>query len=342
MKTMKESKQGQTPIEDLADLRSYFATHNSVREYVAHSAKVHSVGWSCDGRRLASGSYDKNVAIFNLERSRLAQDFLCRGHTGSVDQLCWHASHSDLLSTASGDKSVRIWDIRSHKCAASISTKGENINIAWSPNGSTIAVGNKEDLHDPTGRYFATGSADALVSLWDVNELACLRVSIEHDPTGRYFATGSADVLVSLWDVNELACLRVSIEHDPTGRYFATGSADALVSLWDVNELACLRVFTSFDGRLLASASEDHIIDIGDTQTVRTLSFSFDGRLLASASEDHIIDIGDTQTVQASTFTVSWHPSRYLVAFACDDKDAPERKRDAGNLKLWGMSSSSS
>lgn len=35
---------------------------------------------------------------------------------------------------------------RSHKCAAAISTKGENINIAWSPNGSTIAVGNKEDL----------------------------------------------------------------------------------------------------------------------------------------------------------------------------------------------------
>ncbi|KAF9823579.1 hypothetical protein SFRURICE_011885 [Spodoptera frugiperda] len=82
---------------------------------------------------------------------------------------------------------------------------------------------------------------------------------------------------------------------------------------------------------------------------VRTLSFSFDGRLLASASEDHIIDIGDTETgekvaeipVQASTFTVAWHPSRYLVAFACEDKEPPERKRDAGNLKLWGLPNSS-
>ena len=31
---------------------------------------------------------------------------------------------------------------------------------------------------------------------------------IEFDPTGNYFAVGSADALVSLWDVNELACVR--------------------------------------------------------------------------------------------------------------------------------------
>jgi len=52
------------------------------------------------------------------------KEFTFRGHGGSVDQLCWHASNSDLLSTASGDKSVRIWDARSQKCAAHIVTKG--------------------------------------------------------------------------------------------------------------------------------------------------------------------------------------------------------------------------
>lgn len=68
---MKDSKHSQAPIEDLSELRSYFASHNTTREYIAHSSKVHSVGWSCDGRKLASGSFDKSVAIFNLERSRL-------------------------------------------------------------------------------------------------------------------------------------------------------------------------------------------------------------------------------------------------------------------------------
>jgi len=33
-------------------------------------------------------------------------------------------------------------------------------------------------------------------------------ICIEFEPTGKYFATGSADALVSLWDVSELVCMR--------------------------------------------------------------------------------------------------------------------------------------
>ena len=56
------------------------------------------------------------------------------------------------------------------------------------------------------------------------------------------------------------------------------GSADALVSLWDVNELACLHTSSRLDW------------------PIRSVSFSFDGKLLASASEDLFIDIGHVQT----------------------------------------------
>ena len=35
-----------------------------------------------------------------------------KGHGESVDQLCWHPSNPDLLVTASGDKTIRIWDAR--------------------------------------------------------------------------------------------------------------------------------------------------------------------------------------------------------------------------------------
>ena len=33
-------------------------------------------------------------------------------------------------------------------------------------------------------------------------------ICIEFDPAGKYFATGSADALVSLWDTSELICVR--------------------------------------------------------------------------------------------------------------------------------------
>ncbi|XP_077287861.1 THO complex 3 homolog tex [Arctopsyche grandis] len=327
---MRESRSGGTssPLS-VAELRTHFSCHSGVRELTGHTSKVHSVGWACDGRRLASGSFDKSVAIFALERARLSNEHLFKGHTGSVDQLCWHASHPDLLSTASGDKTVRIWDARSQKCAATINTKGENINIAWSPDGNTIAVGNKEDLvsfiDTKTHKIIAEEQSN-----FEVNEISW------NNTSDLFFLTnGQGCIHILSYPSLELQTILkahpatcICIEHDPTGRYFATGSADALVSLWDVNELACLRVFSRLDW------------------PVRTLSFSFDGRLLASASEDLIIDIGDTETgqkiadipVQAATFTVAWHPSLYLLAYACDDKEANERKRDAGSLKVWGFS----
>ena len=42
-----------------------------------------------------------------------AKDIELKGHTDSVDQLCWDPKHADLIATASGDKTVRLWDARS-------------------------------------------------------------------------------------------------------------------------------------------------------------------------------------------------------------------------------------
>lgn len=224
--------------------------------------QVHSVGWNCDGRRLASGSFDKSVAIFSLDRDRLvsnrivstniiccscfvlnlqAKDTTFRGHTGSVDQLCWHATQPDLLSTASGDKTVRIWDIRSNKQATVINTKGENINITWSPDGNTIAVGNKEDLITFIDARTHKIRAEQQFN-FEVNEISW------NNSSDQFFLTNGQGCvhILSYPSLEPLHVLKahpgtcICIEFDPTGKYFATGSADALVSLWDANELACL------------------------------------------------------------------------------------------------------
>ncbi|KAE8741770.1 THO complex subunit 3 [Frankliniella occidentalis] len=315
---------------EIERLRQHFKSHSKVKEYQAHSAKVHSVGWSCDGRRLASGSFDKTVSIFTFDRERLGKDFTFRGHSGSVDQLCWHASNPDLLATASGDKSARIWDARTQKCAATINTKGENINITWAPDGQTIAVGNKEDLvtfiDARTHKVKSEQQFD-----FEVNEISWNKTSdlfFLTNGQGCIYILGYPELeLQHVLKAHPGTC--ICIEFDPTGRYFATGSADTLVSLWDVEELACLRTFSRLDW------------------PVRTITFSHDGKLLASASEDLLIDIGEVETglkvcdipVEAATFTVAWHPSQYLLAFACDDKDTYDRKHDAGILKVYGFSS---
>ena len=53
------------------EMQESFRNNSKSREFPAHTAKVHSVAWSCDGRRLASGSFDKTASVFVLEKDRL-------------------------------------------------------------------------------------------------------------------------------------------------------------------------------------------------------------------------------------------------------------------------------
>lgn len=61
-----------------------------------------------------------------------------RGHGDSVDQLCWHPTNPDLFVTASGDKTIRIWDVRTTKCIATVNTKG--LILLWCVNIRLVFV----------------------------------------------------------------------------------------------------------------------------------------------------------------------------------------------------------
>merc|ERR1740139_1156555 len=116
------------------------------------------------------------------------------------------------------------------------------------------------------------------------------------------------------------------IEFSPSGEYFAVGGADALVSLWSLQELVCMRTF----GRL--------------EWPVRTVSFSHDSAFIASGSEDPQVDIADVENSRqvhsipcsAPMNSVSWHPTRHLLAYAGDDKN--KSGQDEGSLRVFGFS----
>lgn len=315
-------------------LRRHFSTHGKIRDVQGHSHKVHSVDWNSDGRKLASGSFDKTVSIYSLDRDRLTKERSFKGHNDSVDQLCWHPKSTETLATASLDKTVRLWDTRKSTATSTINTKGENINICWSPDGTVIAVGNKEDvvtfIDARTRRIFKEHS-----SKFEVNEISW------NTRNDLFFLTsGTGEVHVISWPKLETQVILkahpatcICIEFDPTGKYFAVGSADAMVSLWDADHLCCLRTITRLEW------------------PARTISFSYDGKLLASASEDLVIDISSTETgekiaeipTESPTFTVAFHPRKNLLAFACDDKqtdhfrDNRDTNREAGTVKVFGF-----
>ncbi|KAF3838844.1 hypothetical protein F7725_010612 [Dissostichus mawsoni] len=178
------------------EMQESFRNNNKSREFPAHTAKVHSVAWSCDGRRLASGSFDKTASVFILEKDRLRVE------------LCWHPTNPDLFVTASGDKTIRIWD--------------------------TIAVGNKDDVVTFIDAKTHRSRAEEQFK-FEVNEISW---SNDNDIYPE---------LKPIQSINAHPSNCICIKFDPTGKYFATGSADALVSLWNVEELVCVRCFSRLD-----------------------------------------------------------------------------------------------
>eukprot|EP00116_Pleurobrachia_bachei_P015396 sb/3475658/ len=93
-----------------------------VKEFSAHSTKAHCVAWNCTGKYLATGSLDKTSSIQSFKDERLSREFSLKGHEDAVEQVGWHPSDPNILSTCSADKTLRIWDIRTpQKTVACIS-----------------------------------------------------------------------------------------------------------------------------------------------------------------------------------------------------------------------------
>ena len=152
-------------------------TKYNTKEYNSHKKRVYSVDWNASGSKLGSASADSSIRIWNLDSSGLDKNLELKGHSDVVDQISWHPENDNILGSASSDKTFRIWDIRSAKQNIKIEkTKDGNLNLAWSPDGNVLAVGNKQNIIT----FFDYRTNLILKSLKfdvEVNEIA-------YDPTG--------------------------------------------------------------------------------------------------------------------------------------------------------------
>ncbi|TDD44003.1 TIR domain-containing protein [Nonomuraea terrae] len=226
--------------------------------------------------------------------------------------------------------------------------------IAYSADGSTIAIGNEDG-----GVLLCAGGAP--VRTLQAHRGRVYAVTF----AGELLATGAADGKVVLWDSltgRRLHTLRGHpdgvwpVRFDPTGELVAAGGADGVVRVWEtatgrpVHELAGHRapVYTASFGRSALvtgdSAGVVRVWDLGSGQVKETLDehrgsvyravHSPDGRLLVTGDEAGTVRLWDTSTWSLLHTLTGHQGSVYCVTFA-PDGSLLATGDTAGVVRLW-------
>ena len=168
-----------------------------------HTSSVQSLVWEpTNPNNLATASHDKTVRLWDT-RTKNSQRI---STVGEIINIAWNPSGS-LIATGSELDEISILDVRkTSKCIWSKKYPFQINELGWNRNGTHFfmaalqkSIGTVEIMsveQDCSLKHIHTLSAHTGASY-------CL----DFDYTGQYLAVGSADSLVSIWNLADLVCI---------------------------------------------------------------------------------------------------------------------------------------
>ena len=243
-----------------------------------HTNWVHGVAFFNDGHRVVTGSLDRTLRIWNVQKGTLLGEPL-QGHRGNVLSV---AVSPDDRRVASGgrDGTVIIWDVERKQMIFKLVRHTESVNcVSFSPDGKRLA----------------SGSDDRTALIWDMRTGTVLTLvggkavfSVAFSPDGLKLASGRRDGIIRVYRTDNAELLLQFGAHDtlirgivwfPDGQQLISASWGKIVKFWN-----------SSTGRQIGQPCTGH------TNWICSLAIVSDGSFIATASYDMTVRLWSTKT----------------------------------------------
>ncbi|WVO13260.1 hypothetical protein L204_100873 [Cryptococcus depauperatus] len=162
-----------------------------------------AVEWGQTG--LLTGDIDKKIFLTTVTPtgfSTSSQPYL--SHTSSIEDLQWSPSEPTVFASASADKTVRVWDVRTkgRTSVVSVEAHSDDVNvISWNKGMDYLLVsgGDEGGLKVWDLRMFKDSPTPVAQFQWHTAPIT----SVEWHPTDTsVFAASGSDDQLTLWDLS--------------------------------------------------------------------------------------------------------------------------------------------
>ncbi|CAG7851430.1 SubName: Full=Related to WD40-repeat protein (Notchless protein) {ECO:0000313/EMBL:CCA73057.1} [Serendipita indica DSM 11827] len=316
---------------------------------------VDAVTFSHDGSRIAPGSFDGTVRLWDADTGQPLGEPIFSGE-GLIYAVAFSPDDSQIALGGS-EAEIQLWD------AETLQQLGEPF------------IGHEKDVtcvaFSPDGSRMVSGSYDMTIRLWDVEtglpsgeplwgHEDCVK-AVVFSPDGSRIISGSSDKTIRLWDAESRQPFGEplrghekgvnSVAFSPDGSRIISGSDDATIRLWDGDtgqplgtplcghKESVYCVSFSPDGSRIASGSADRTIRFGKSAVI-AIVFSPDGSKIASGSGEGV-QLWDARTGQPLGESQGHTSGIDSLALSIDGSRIVSGSMD-GTIVLWDVTTGQS
>jgi len=214
------------------------------------SFQLRSIGYSPSGDRIIVAGASNQPCLFDRDGRKLATlmkgDMYIRdmrstkGHVAACTAASWHVHDRNLVSTASEDGTVRLWDvevaIERGDDAMSLNVNGGQRTVAVLKDARGVKTGCTAMAWHPEGQTIMCGGRDGSLQLWEFRTSEYKPVILKTNSTPRWehraeqvrplgVARGAHAA-----DGTDISCVRWHRD----GHRLASRATDGTLKLWDV------------------------------------------------------------------------------------------------------------